>query len=85
MAGNFQKAMEMGGGPSMIEIRHVQFGDRKICVVGRRESKEAFMAARPTLVANLDRFRDLLAPSSVGDTHPIAGSVLFSTSQPAMA
>lgn len=81
MAANFQKAMEMGGVPGMVEIRHVQFGDNKICVVGRWESKEAFMAARPMLVANLDRFRHLLVPGPAGDTDPIAGSVVFSTAQ----
>ena len=83
MAGNFERAMAMGGVPGMVEIRHVQFGDNKICVVGRWESKEAFMAARPMLVANLDRFRQFLVPGPAGDTDPIAGSVVFSTSDAA--
>ncbi len=83
MAGNFKQAMEMGGVPGMVEIRHVSYGENKICVVGRWESKEAFAKARPMLVANLDRFRHLLVPGPAGDTDPIAGTVVFSTADAA--
>ncbi len=79
MAGNFEAAKEMGGVPGMIDIRHVQFGEDKVCVVGRWESKAAFAKARPMLVANLDKFRHLLVPGPAGDTDPIAGEVIFST------
>jgi len=79
MASNFKAAAEQGGVPGMIEIRHVRYGENKVCVVGRWASKEAFMKMRPMLVANLDRFRHLLVPSDAGDTDPIAGDVIFST------
>ena len=78
MANNFKQAAEMGGVPGMLAMRHVKIGENKVCVVGRWESKEAFVAARPMLVQNLDKFRHLLVPSEAGDTDPVAGEVIFS-------
>jgi len=79
MRQNFEKAKAMGGVPGMLETRHVMYGDNKICVIGRWESKDAFMAMRSMLVANLDTFRHLLVPGPAGDTDPIGGTVVFST------
>ena len=79
MAANAKAAAEQGGVPGMIEVRHVRYGENKVCVVGRWESKEALVKMRPMLVANLDRFRHLLVPGEAGDTVPIAGEVIFST------
>jgi quinol monooxygenase YgiN len=78
MAGNAERAKAMGGVPGMIETRQVQFGENKICIVGRWASKDAFMAMRPMLVQNLNAFRHLLVGE---DTDAIAGSVVFSTAQ----
>ena len=77
--GNFAKMKEMGGIPGMLETRHVQYGPNEICVVGRWESKEALIAARPMLIQNLDSFRHLLEETSAGITDPISGAVIFST------
>ena len=78
MGENAKAAAAMGGVPGMLSIRHVKFGENKICVVGLWESKEAFMAMRPMLVKNLDTFRHLLVAGPAGDTDPIAGGVIFS-------
>lgn len=55
----------------------VRTGERDVCFVGERESAEALAAARPAMIAQLDRFRDLLEDlgGGLGVTDPVSGEI----------
>jgi hypothetical protein len=57
----------------------VKTGDRSYCLVGEWDSMAGIAAARPAMVANLDRFRDtleVLGPE-LGVTDPVSGEVVL--------
>ncbi len=56
----------------------VKTGEHTYCVVGEWESPEALVAARPAMIANLDRFRPLLEDlgGGRGVTEPWSGEVV---------
>ncbi len=53
-------------------------GDRTYCIVGEWDSYEALAAARPTMIATLDGFRDMLEDlgNGLGVTDPVSGEVV---------
>lgn len=57
----------------------IKTGERSYCVIGEWESMEAIVASRPTMIARLDTFRDLLEDlgGSLGVTDPVAGTALI--------
>lgn len=65
--------------PGMKAIRVVQTGDRDFCVIGEWESMDALAAARPTMIALLDTFRDKLEDlgHGLGVTDPISGEAVI--------
>lgn len=67
---------EMKGARSFSIVRS---GDRNFIVVGEWDSMEAMIAARPVMVANLDRLRPLLEDlgGGRGVTEPWSGNVVL--------
>jgi hypothetical protein len=58
----------------------VKTGDRSYSLAGEWESMEALAAARPQVIARLDRFRDMLDDpgGDLGVTAPRSGEVVLS-------
>ncbi|RYE79579.1 MAG: DUF718 domain-containing protein [Hyphomicrobiales bacterium] len=58
----------------------VKTGERSFCIVGRWQSMEALVAARPAMIGNLDRLRPLLEDlgGGRGVTEPWSGNVVLS-------
>lgn len=58
----------------------VATGERMYCIVGEWDSMEALIAARPAMIANLDRLRPLLEDlgGGRGVTEPWSGNVVLS-------
>jgi hypothetical protein len=67
--------MEMEG---MQKLTVVRTGDRDFCVIGQWSGMDALAAARPKMVAILDRFRDQLDDlgSGLGVTDPVSGEAV---------
>jgi hypothetical protein len=57
----------------------VKTGDRSYCVVGEWESFDSIVKARPEMIGQLDRMRDMLEDlgGGVGVTDPVSGEVVF--------
>jgi antibiotic biosynthesis monooxygenase (ABM) superfamily enzyme len=55
-------------------------GDRSYCLVGEWDSMTSIAAARPSMLANLNRFRDTLEDlgGGLGVTDPVSGDVIIS-------
>jgi len=63
-------------------MRHaniIQTGDRTYCIIGEWDSMDALAAARPSMIATLDSFRDTLEDlgGGLGVTDPAAGPVVL--------
>lgn len=60
----------------------VATGERMYCVVGEWDSMEAMVAARPAMIANLDKLRPVLEDlgGGRGVTEPWSGKVVTSLS-----
>lgn len=58
----------------------VKTGERSFCVVGRWQSVEAMVAARPAMIANLDKLRPILEDlgGGRGVTEPWSGNIVLS-------
>lgn len=58
----------------------VKTGERSYCIVGRWDSMEAMVAARPLMIGNLDRVRSILEDlgGGRGVTEPWSGNVVLS-------
>jgi quinol monooxygenase YgiN len=63
--------------PGMRQANIIQTGDRTYCIIGEWESMDALVAARPSMIATLDTFRDTLEDlgGGLGVTDPAAGPV----------
>ncbi len=57
----------------------IKTGDRAYCVIGEWDSFQSLAAARPTMIALLDTFRDTLEDlgGGLGVTDPISGEVIL--------
>ena len=66
--------------PGQQSLSIVKTGDREYHWVGQWESMEALVAARPQMIALLDRVRDLLEDlgDDLGVTDPRSGEVVVS-------
>jgi quinol monooxygenase YgiN len=63
-------------------LRHayiIQADDQTFCVIGEWDDMDALAANRPNMVANLDKFRDILDDlgGDLGVTDPISGPVVL--------
>lgn len=57
----------------------IRTGERSYCLVGEWDRMADIVAARPAMIANLDRFRDALEDlgPGLGVTDPVSGEVLM--------
>ena len=57
----------------------IKTGDRSYCLVGEWDSMAGIAAARPAMIANLDRIRDTLETlgPDLGVTDPVSGEVVL--------
>ncbi|MGE5566353.1 MAG: antibiotic biosynthesis monooxygenase [Parcubacteria group bacterium] len=65
--------------PGMRHANIIQTGERTYCIIGAWDSMDALVAARPSMIATLDTFRDTLEDlgGGLGVTDPVAGSVVL--------
>jgi quinol monooxygenase YgiN len=65
--------------PGMRSANIIQTGDRTYCIIGEWDSMDALAAARPSMIATLDSFRDTLEDlgGGLGVTDPAAGPVVL--------
>jgi hypothetical protein len=56
----------------------VKTGDRTYCLIGRWRQFDDIVAARPTMIATLDRFRSMLEDlgGGLGVTDPVSGEAV---------
>ncbi|TIO10695.1 antibiotic biosynthesis monooxygenase [Mesorhizobium sp.] len=56
----------------------IKTSDRTFCMIGEWEDMDSLAAARPAMIAILDRFRDLLEDlgGDLGVTDPVSGTVV---------
>jgi hypothetical protein len=66
----------------MRDIWVIKTGDRSYCLVGKWDSMEALAAARPAMIGQLDKMRDLLEDlgGGRGVTEPYSGTVVSEAS-----
>lgn len=63
--------------PGLRHVNMIQTDEHSYCIIGEWESMEALVAARPSMIATLDTFRDTLEPIGGGVTDPVAGPVVL--------
>jgi hypothetical protein len=63
----------------MRAVNIIQTGEREFCLIGEWDSMEAIVAARPTMIATLDRNREMLEDlgGDLGVTDPVSGEVVL--------
>lgn len=56
----------------------IKTGERSYCFIGRWDSFDDIVAARPKMIATLDSFRDMLEDlgGGLGVTDPVSGETL---------
>ena len=71
--------ISQGTFPGARSLNVIKTGERDYCVIGEWDSMDALAAARPTMVATLDGFRDLLEDlgGDLGVTDPVSGEVVY--------
>lgn len=69
------------GMPGGEEAFLIQTGPREYCIVGHWESMDNLIAARPTMIGMLDRFRHMLEDlgGGLGVTDPVSGEIVART------
>ena len=74
----FWKAEPMPKGARKGSI--IQTGERAYCFIGEWDSMDSIVAARPQMIASLDRTRGLLEDlgGGLGVTDPVSGDVVLS-------
>lgn len=64
--------------PGMHHFSLIKTGDRTYCMIGEWDDMDSIAAARPSMIAFLDQFRDTL--EDLGDGHgvtdPVSGDVV---------
>jgi quinol monooxygenase YgiN len=60
-------------------VSMIKTGDRSYCLVGQWSDMDALAAARPSMIATLDGFRDTLEDlgGGIGVTDPVSGPVVM--------
>jgi hypothetical protein len=64
--------------PGLESLTVVKTGERDFTVIGEWTGMDALVAARPTMIATLDRFRDKLEDlgGGLGVTDPVSGEAV---------
>lgn len=57
----------------------ISTGERSYCLIGEWNSMNDIVAARPKMIASLDKVRDMLEDlgNGLGVTDPVSGEVIF--------
>jgi hypothetical protein len=65
----------------------IKTGDQTFCIIGEWRNFESLAAARPEMIALLDRFRDVLEDlgAGLGVTDPVSGEVVVKLAAPKAA
>lgn len=65
--------------PGLERVNLIQTGDHNYCIIGEWADMESLAAARPHMVATLDRFRDTLEDlgDGLGVTDPVSSPVVL--------
>ncbi|HET7679807.1 MAG TPA: antibiotic biosynthesis monooxygenase [Xanthobacteraceae bacterium] len=65
--------------PGLKHANIIKTGERSYCIIAEWTDMEALAAARPQMIANLDRFRDTLEDlgGGLGVTDPVSGTVVL--------
>lgn len=65
--------------PGLKHANIIKTGDRSYCIIAEWTDMEALAAARPQMIANLDRFREVLEDlgGGLGVTDPVSGPVVL--------
>lgn len=71
-----------GAGADWPGLRHahiIDAGEGRYCIIAEWESMDAMAAARPQMIATLDKFRDCLEElgEGLGVTDPVSGPVVM--------
>lgn len=68
----------------LLEANVIKTGDRSYCMIGKWESFDAIVAARPEMIATLDTFRGTLEDlgGDLGVTDPVSGEVVAELVRP---
>jgi hypothetical protein len=76
MEGEFHKRMKSAG---LRKVAVVKTGDRSYCFIGEWESMDAIVKARPEMIKDLDRMRDMLEDlgNGLGVTDPVSGEAVL--------
>jgi quinol monooxygenase YgiN len=71
----FHRDQPMDGLAGMRSLNVIRTGDRDFCFIGEWTDMDALAAARPTMIAMLDTFRDRLEDlgGDLGVTDPVSG------------
>jgi antibiotic biosynthesis monooxygenase (ABM) superfamily enzyme len=59
--------------PGMRHANIIKTGDGTYCIIAEWDDMDSLAAARPSMIATLDTFRDALE----GDTDPVSGPVVL--------
>jgi antibiotic biosynthesis monooxygenase (ABM) superfamily enzyme len=73
------RAIDIGTFPGMRSVAVIQTGEREFCLIGEWDSMDSLVAARPAMIATLDRSRELLEDlgGELGVTDPVSGDVVL--------
>ena len=64
--------------PGLRHVNIVQTGEQNFCIIGEWDDMDALAAARPNMIATLDKFRDMLEEQGeTGVTDPVSGPVVL--------
>ena len=65
--------------PGLKHVNIIKTGDRNYCIIAEWTDMEALAAARPTMIATLDTFRNTLEDlgDGLGLTDPVSGPVVL--------
>ena len=64
--------------PGLRHVNIIQTGDQNYAIIGEWDDMDALAAARPNMIATLDKFRDMLEEQGeTGVTDPVSGPVVL--------
>jgi hypothetical protein len=75
----FHRERDLSDIPGLKALRVVQTGERDFCFIGEWSGMDTLAAARPAMIAVLDRFRDRLEDlgGGLGVTDPVSGDAVI--------
>lgn len=63
--------------PGLRHVNLIQTGDSSYCIIGEWDDMDALVAARPSMIATLDSFRDTLEAVGGAVSDPVSGPVVL--------